>query len=403
MRLGVWGWALLAGAAVAGLAARVVYRGAPEAASLTEADARREASPLVRFEVVASGFTQPVDLQFVPGAAGLAVVLEKQGRARLVQLPVGVALKEPAAPGAELLSLDVRSSSELGLLGWAFHPRYLDNGLFYLNDNPRDRRGLRTRISEWHVPPSALGSQAPTLRRVLLEIEQPFQNHDGGQVAFGPDGMLYIGMGDGGSYADPYGYGQDLRTLLGKMLRIDVNAQPSYAVPPDNPFLNTPEARPEIWASGMRTPWRFSFDPHGRLIAGDVGQDSFEEVDWIERGDNLGWNVREGAHCFAPRDGCASQGMVDPIFEYGRDAGTSITGGQVYLGQLPFLRDKYVFGDHVSGRLWALELPERRGTAGKGELLGRFPHAYSAFARDAKGELYALDFTRGLILRLLAA
>jgi glucose/arabinose dehydrogenase len=251
------------------------------------------------------------------------------------------------------------------------------------------------------LPAAQLGQQPPRLLRVLLEIDQPYQNHDGGQVEFGPDGFLYIGMGDGGSRADPQGNGQNLGTLLGKMLRIDVNAQPSYTVPPDNPFLHTAGARPEIWAYGMRNPWRFTFDPKGRLIAGDVGQDRFEEVDWIQSGDNQGWNVREAMHCFAPPEGCASAGMTEPLFEYGRDAGNSITGGQVYLGQrIPRLRDRYVFGDYVSGRLWSLQLPERHGARGQGEYLGRFEHAYSAFARDASGELYALDHTRGLILRL---
>jgi glucose/arabinose dehydrogenase len=409
MRLGVWGWAALVTLVISGLAARVVWRPGADAGSIAAGDiaagdAQRQAAPLVRLETVAHGFTEPVDLQFVPGSPGLAVVLEKQGRARLVQLAAEAAAPGgPASPGAEVLALEVHSSSELGLLGWAFHPRYRENGLFYLNDNPRDSGALRTRISEWQLPHDALGKQPPRLLRVLLEIEQPFQNHDGGQVVFGPDGYLYIGMGDGGSRADPYGNGQNLGTLLGKMLRIDVDARPTYAVPPDNPFLNTAGARPEIWAYGMRNPWRFAFDPRGRLIAGDVGQDRFEEVDWIARGDNQGWNAREGAHCFLPADGCPSAGMVDPILEYGRDAGNSITGGQVYLGRIPWLRDKYVFGDFATGRLWALELPEQRGASGKGELLGRFPHAFSAFARDANGEVYALDFTRGLILRLAGA
>jgi glucose/arabinose dehydrogenase len=401
MRLGVWGWTALATLVVGGLVARVIWReraggSGPSSRALELEDARLEASPVLRLRTVASGFTLPVDLQFVPGADGLAVVLEKQGRARLVQLGGD----GEASPGREVLSLPVRSSSELGLLGWAFHPRYRDNGLFYLNDNP-SQGALRTRISEWQLPVAQLGQQPPRLLRVLLEIDQPYQNHDGGQVEFGPDGFLYIGIGDGGSRADPQGNGQNLGSLLGKMLRIDVDAQPSYAVPPDNPFLHVPGARPEIWAYGMRNPWRFTFDPRGRLIAGDVGQDRFEEVDWIERGDNQGWNVREAAHCFAPPEGCADSGMIDPIFEYGRDAGNSITGGQVYLGQrIPRLRDKYVFGDYQSGRLWALQLPEQRGERGQAEYLGRFQHAFSAFARDASGELYALDHTRGLILRI---
>ncbi len=406
MRLGVWGWAAVATLLVLVLAARVVVRpeSTPTASGTTasgtsasDTAARDEPRPRVRFETVATGFREPVDLQFVPGAPGLAVVLEKPGRAKLVRFGQGGAPSESSL----LLELPVRSSSELGLLGWAFHPRYLENGRFYLNDNPRDGGALRTRISEWTLPREQLGSGPPALRRVLLEIEQPFQNHDGGQVAFGPDGYLYIGMGDGGSRADPHDNGQDMSSLLGKMLRIDVDSEPGYGLPPDNPFLGQPNVRPEIWAAGLRNPWRFSFDPRGRLIAADVGQDRFEEVDWIAKGDNLGWRLREGTHCFLPAVGCPTEGLIEPIFEYGREQGQSITGGHVYGGdRLPWLRDRYVFGDHVSGRLWALELPARRGEPGRAELLGRFPIQFSAFARDTKGELYALDFARGSILRL---
>jgi glucose/arabinose dehydrogenase len=298
--------------------------------------------------------------------------------------------------------VEVETESELGLLGLAFHPRYADNGLFYLDTNPHGGGPLRTRISEWSWRPEMAGKQLATQKRVLLEIEQPYKNHDGGQVAFGPDGYLYIGMGDGGSRADPQGNGQNLGVLLGKMLRIDVNSSPSYAVPPDNPFVNQPGARPEIWAYGMRNPWRFSFDPKGRLIAADVGQDSFEEVDVVSAGANMGWNVREATHCFNPKDGCPKGDMVDPIFEYGREMGQSITGGFVYQGTaIPWLRDKYVVGDFVTGRLWALELPSDASQQAKAEELGVFPHAFSSFARAPNGEIYALDFARGLVLAIL--
>jgi glucose/arabinose dehydrogenase len=412
MRLGVWGWASVAALVVLALAAWTIRRplldgpfgGGP--ASGAEAPM---GGTEVRLVPVASGFTQPVDLQFVPGNPGQAIVLEKGGRARLVQFPSepaegaasGQGQGTAATPGPDVVSLPVHTHSELGLLGLAFHPRYRETGLFYLNDNPKDSGPLRTRISEWHLPIDKLGKEPAQLKRVLLEIDQPYANHDGGQVAFGPDGYLYIGMGDGGSRADPQGNGQNLKALLGKMLRIDVDAQPGYRVPPDNPFVNTPEARPEIWAYGMRNPWRFSFDPRGRLIAADVGQDLYEEVSIVVAGDNQGWAVREATHCFSPAEGCETKGLIDPVFEYGRDLGNSITGGYVYLGsRIPSLKDQYVFGDFVSGNLWSLELPAERGKPGKGRLLGRFSHAFSAFGRDEHGELYALDFALGTILRL---
>lgn len=418
MRLGIYGWAALVALVILALAAWVIGRpilegGAPVGVFPASAAAPPAggAGARVRFEPVVSGLAGPVDLQFIPGSTTQAVVLEKGGRARLVELPGAPgpdAAGAGGAPGAavsdDVVSLEVQVESELGLLGLAFHPRYLDNGLFYLNTNPRDDGPLRTRISEWHWPRAAVGREPARQTRVLLEIEQPYKNHDGGQIAFGPDGYLYIGMGDGGSRADPLGHGQNLSSLLGKMLRIDVDGKPSYGIPADNPFVSTPNARPEIWAYGLRNPWRFSFDPKGRLIAADVGQDLYEEVDIVSSGANLGWKVREAAHCFAPADGCATEGLVDPIFEYGRDAGQSITGGYVYLGRrLPDLHGKYIFGDFVTGRAWALSLPDSPAQRGEAEQLGVFQHAFSSFGRGPDGEVYALDFARGLILRLAPA
>ena len=370
-------------------------------------------SARVRFEPVANGFQGPVDLQFIPGRSALeGVVLEKGGRARLVHLPgaptdVGTgggtaALAAPVGPGPDVFTLDVHTDSELGLLGLAFHPRYSENGLFYVNSNPNDDKPLRTRISEWFWKADTAAKTLAKQKRVLLEIDQPYKNHDGGGVVFGPDGYLYIGMGDGGSRADPQGHGQNLGSLLGKMLRINVNVSPGYGIPADNPFLKTPGARPEVWAYGLRNPWRFSFDSKGRLIAADVGQDSFEEVDIVPAGANMGWKVREATHCFDPKNNCPTDGMVEPIFEYARDAGQSITGGFVYLGErMPWLRDKYVVADFVTGRVWALTLPSEAGQPAKSEELGVFPHAFSSFARSPSGEIYALDFARGLVLSLL--
>jgi glucose/arabinose dehydrogenase len=405
MGLSINGGVVLASAAVLGLAGWTIRRPLAEAFDGRSAAGAASAatSARVRFEPVAGGFEGPVGLEFIPGRSGRdAIVLEKGGRARLLTLPEATAGNGVRAePGPDVFKVEVHTESELGLLGLAFHPRYEENGLFYLNTNPKDDGPLRTRISEWYWRADTSGKELAVQKRVLLEIDQPYKNHDGGQVAFGPDGYLYIGMGDGGSRNDPQGHGQNLGSLLGKMLRIDVDSAPSYTVPRDNPFVNTPAVRPEIWAYGLRNPWRFSFDPKGRLIAADVGQDSYEEVDIVSAGANMGWNVREANHCFKPKDDCPTKGLVDPIFEYGRQAGQSISGGYVYLGKnIPWLAGKYVFGDFVTGRVWALELPDDASKLVPAEELGVFPHAFSAFARAPNGEIYGLDFARGLILAL---
>lgn len=360
----------------------------------------------VRPVAVASGLAQPTDLQFVPGGGGLAIVLEKGGKARLLDLtPSGEG--SVRAPGATVLELAVRTDSELGLLGLAFHPRYAENGLFYVNSTPEGGE-VRTRIAEWRLPRAELGKRRAADERVLLEVRQPYQNHNGGQLAFGPDGFLYIGLGDGGWRNDPHGYGQNLAVLLGKMLRIDVDSRSAgaYGIPGDNPFTGQKDARPEIWAYGLRNPWRYSFDPHGRLVLADVGQDAWEEIDLVARGDNLGWKFREGTRCFAPKEGCRSEGLVGPVFEYGREAGTSVTGGFVYTGtDVPELADHYVFGDFTSGRVWAMKLPgphlTERGLRPAREL-GKWPFLISSFARDERGELYLLDYAEGAVHRLAA-
>jgi glucose/arabinose dehydrogenase len=364
-----------------------------------------ERSGRVDFEPVGLGFEQATDIQFVPGALQSAVVLQKSGTARVATLPrpsAGRPVEAKASP--VLFEVEVRDRSELGLLGLAFSPKFRENGLFYVNYNPESGE-MRTRVSEWYVPPSRIGKEPAKERRVILEVPQPYPNHDGGGLVFGPDGMLYIGLGDGGAGGDPKDHGQNMGSLLGKMLRIDVGRKDGgreYAVPKDNPFVATKGARPEVWALGLRNPWRYSFDPKGRLIAGDVGQDAWEEVSLVERGANLGWKHREGAHCFSPKAGCRIAGLVDPLFEYDRSLGISVTGGFVYTGKsIPSLAGRYLFGDFATGRLWALEVPDsvRRVPA---RLLGRFSYAFSTFGRDAEGEIYAADFGPGGIYRLVA-
>jgi glucose/arabinose dehydrogenase len=234
-------------------------------------------------------------------------------------------------------------------------------------------------------------------------VDQPYGNHKAGQLAFGPDGDLYVGFGDGGSEGDPQGNGQNTHTFLGKMLRIDVNHRDSgkaYAIPQDNPFVNTSSFLPEIWALGLRNPWRYSFDSQGRLIVSDVGQDTWEEIDLLEKGRNYGWNIREGKHCYHPPQGCRTQGLTDPIYEYSHDEGIAVIGGYVYDGKaIPSLSGKYVFGDFGSGRLWALTLPDASDVFA----LGRWGVSISTFGRDLQGELYLADYTSGKIYHIAGA
>ena len=346
----------------------------------------------VRLVPVARDLPEPTDIQFPPGDADRMVVLSKSGVARWVRLSTG--------ERGTLLQLDVSTRSEMGLLGLAFHPQFELNGLVIVNYCPSagERRSVLSAFTVDRATWTASGE------RVLLEVAQPYANHDAGQLAFGPDGMLYVGWGDGGSGGDPRGNGQDATTLLGAMLRIDVDRADGdrpYAVPADNPFVGHPAARPEIWATGLRNPWRFSFAPDGRLVVADVGQDAWEEIDVVERGDNLGWNTREGRHCYPPDARCDATGFTDPVYEYSHEEGQSVTGGYVYSGKaVPALGGKYVFGDFVDGRIWAIDLPVDRSELATASALGRWPILLSTFGRDADGELYVADYGSGTVYRL---
>lgn len=280
---------------------------------------------------------------------------------------------------------------EEGLLGLAFDPGYVQNGYFYVYYSASGPK--RSVVSRFTVGTDG-NSASPETERVFLEILQPFSNHNGGQIVFGPDGYLYVGLGDGGGGGDTEGNGQDFGSLLGAILRIDVGTVDSigsYSVPPDNPFVGLEGARPEIWAYGLRNPWRFSFDrTTGDLWAADVGQNRFEEVDLIVRGFNYGWNVMEGRHCFATAN-CDQYGLELPVAEYGRDEGCSVTGGYVYGGaRLPSLRGAYFYADFCSGGIWALrydgsEVTENMKIVDSGLQI-------SSFAEDRSGELYVLSF-----------
>jgi uncharacterized repeat protein (TIGR03806 family) len=282
--------------------------------------------------------------------------------------------------------------SEAGLLSMAFHPDYPDSAKFYVYYNHGD---LLSRISEFKV--SAIIDSADTSsERIILELEQPYSNHNGGQIAFGFDGLLYIGFGDGGSGGDPLNSGQDLGTLLGAILRIDVDNYSDtlqYSIPPDNPHVgNTEGWREEIWAWGLRNPWRFSFDRQtGDLWAGDVGQGQWEEVDLVRKGKNYGWRIMEGFHCYNPATNCDTTGLSMPVAEYNHDVGRSITGGYVYRGaRLERLDAVYIYGDYVTRKIWGFKYQDGQVTENK--IIAESPSSIAAFGEDETGEVYVVGY-----------
>lgn len=353
--------------------------------------------PTLALTPVVSGLSSPVDLQFPNDGTGRMFVVQQAGSIRIVTNGSLV-----AAPFLNITS-KVNSGGEMGLLGLAFHPQFTQNHLFYVHYDRMVGAQIQSVIAEYHVSAGDPNVADANSERILLTVDQPFTNHKGGQIVFGPDGFLYIGFGDGGSGGDPMGNGQDLQTMLGKMLRIDVNNMSGgkqYAIPATNPFAGG-GGLPEIWAYGLRNPWRFSFERGGtRLFVGDVGQDQFEEVDILESGKNYGWNVMEAMHCFNPASGCNMTGLTMPIAEYAHSEGEAVMGGFIYKGTaISNLLGAYVFGDYISGTIWELvEAPAGTWTRTKLLSTGR---NISSFAQDTAGELYALDYS-GSVLKLTA-
>ena len=298
--------------------------------------------------------------------------------------------------------LDIRgrvddSAREQGLLGLAFDPEFIDNHYFYVYYSASGPR--RSVISRFEIDPSDSQQADPASELGILEVTQPFSNHNGGQIAFGPDGFLYVGLGDGGSGGDPMGNGQNIATLLGSILRIDVSgATPDlpYSVPADNPFATDTGARREIWAYGFRNPWRFSFDRDtAQLWAGDVGQSSLEEVDLVVKGGNYGWNTLEGTQCFSPPISCEREGTITPVWEYSTNDGCSIIGGYVYRGKrLPSLAGAYIYGDYCSGEIWGLRNDGQQLT--EHLLLTDTGVRITAFGQDRQSNLYVLSQDSGI-------
>jgi len=337
--------------------------------------------------LVAEGLEHPVYVTHAGDGSSRLFVVEQPGRIRIV--------KEGRLSASSFLDITdrVRHAGEQGLLGLAFHPAYAKNGRFFVNYVRRSDG--KTVIAEFRA--SSNPNVAQPNEKQLLTVAQPYPNHKGGMVEFGPDGFLYIALGDGGSAGDPGNRGQNRNELLGKLLRIDVDQGAPYAIPKDNPFA-AGGGRPEIFAYGLRNPWRFSFDRQtGELWAADVGQNEWEEIDIVKRGGNYGWRVMEGTHCFLPRDGCARDGLIPPVADYGHEKGRcSITGGYVYRGsRLPAMRGAYLYGDFCSGEIFAL-------AEGRQQLLLKTSLEIASFGQDQDGELYVVGHG-GTIHRLVEA
>ncbi len=351
----------------------------------------------VKMVEVLSGLSQPTAVQFIPGKTAGALVLEKGGALVWVESATG--------RRSTVKQYSVRSSSELGLLGIALHPKYPADRRLFVHYNPKETAKIVSWVSSFELTWNAKGSPQIGAEARILELEQPFSNHDGGHLAFGPDGFLYIGFGDGGRADDPLNAGQDLETLLGKMLRIDIDQSGKpYGIPKDNPFLSVKGARPEIWAYGLRNPWRYSFAPSGELIVADVGQNRWEEVSVVERSKNYGWRIFEGFDCYLDKKLCDKIAHAPPRLVYGREDGTSITGGYVYQGVNAALKGHYLFGDFTSGRIWAVDSKKVLGkdkiASADWRALGKFPINVVAFAQDTQAQTYVIDYTGGRVYRL---
>ncbi len=370
--------------------------------------------------LVADGFTKPVYVCQPPVDKNRLFVLEQKGVIRIIERERTV--RQPFADLRDRVHNPVMPGDERGLLGLAFHPDYQTNGFLFLNyiDEEDNTIISRFRVSK---NPDKLDAAS---EKILIKLKQPFTNHNGGHMVFGPDGYLYIGLGDGGKWGDPFNHAQRLDNLFGKLLRINVNKGEPYSIPKDNPFIGVEGAREEIWMYGLRNPWRFSFDHKtGDLYIGDVGQDMWEEIDYVPAkeagGQNFGWRIMEGNHCYNPKDGCDTTGIL-PIYEYPNDAnymktfigmdepnvdGCSVTGGYVYRGSnLPQFYGTYFFADYCSGNIWtfreedgiAEQFQNRTDEISLGG--GYVINFISSFGEDNNGELYIVDYN-GAIYKII--
>lgn len=352
-------------------------------------------SSLYSWNPVVTGLSRPIGITNAGDGRGILYVIEKAGVNRMVQN--GTLLPDPFL---DIRSLIRSSGGEQGLLGLAFHPNYTQNGFFYVDYTDINGNTVIAQFSNSSTSPQLIPSSDKTSQVILLQILQPYANHNGGQLAFGPDGYLYIGMGDGGSEGDPHAYGQSVQTLLAKILRIDVDHGDPYAIPTNNPYVNG-GGLPEIWAIGLRNPWRFSFDSKtGDLYIGDVGQDLWEEIDFLPASftsipANFGWSIREGLHPYKNTPDDTGTPLIDPVYEYSHDLGCAVIGGYVYRGTvLPDFNGIYLMGDNCSGSVWGLI-----GTGDgvfKGQALFQTGLNISSFGVDESGEIYFADLGGGI-------
>lgn len=346
------------------------------------------------WEIIANGLDKPEGLEIPGDGSGRLFIVEQGGLIRI--LKDGAILPTPFLD----LTQKVDCCGERGLLGLAFHPRYAENGYFYVDYTEKEGTQLYTVVARYNVSANDPDQADPDSEQRLMRIAQPFQNHNGGEVRFGPDGYLYIGLGDGGSEGDPEGNGQSLEILLGKILRIDVDHTQPYSIPPDNPYVEGGGLW-EIWAYGLRNPWRFSFDRlTGDIYIGDVGQDAWEEIDFLPAGSpggtNFGWSYFEAMHPYRgspPTDAT----FVMPVAEYGHDLGDSVTGGYVYRGvDLLDWYGVYLYGDFGSGKVWGLlHLPDG---SWQNSLMFETGANISSFGQDENGEIYLVDYSGSIFL-----
>lgn len=348
-------------------------------------------TPAVKFTPFAEGLRAVTTITPANDGSGRLYVTLQEGLVRVIQ--GGQVQAQPFLDVSKL----TKAGGERGLLGLTFDPKFKENRRLYVHYTDLNGNTVLAR----YATTSDFSRADPTTAKVLFTAKQPYSNHNGGQIEFGPDGFLYLALGDGGSGGDPQNNAQNLNSPLGKLLRFDVSgteAKPAAG----NPFVNRAGANPYIWAYGLRNAWRFSFDRStGDLIMADVGQNSFEEVNRQPRaskgGENYGWRVREGRTCFQPASGCRTEGLTEPVLAYGRQEGQSITGGYVYRGQgIPGLKGQYVFGDFGSGNVWAARMMGNNWSKVK---IGNVQNP-SAFGQDEAGELYVAEYSTGRLLKL---